>query len=67
MSLCSLIKRITAITTLVASFVPYAVAEQHDAAVVVEGFQQVLLSTMKNASQLGYSGRYEQLAPAVQA
>jgi len=36
-----------------------------DAGTVVRGFQSVLLSTMKEAGILGYSGRYKRLAPAV--
>lgn len=34
---------------------------------IVEGFQATLLKVMKQGKQLGYEGRYAQLAPAVKA
>jgi phospholipid transport system substrate-binding protein len=37
------------------------------AGVVIEGFYATLLDTMKNAKQLGFEGRREKLAPAVDA
>jgi phospholipid transport system substrate-binding protein len=35
-------------------------------AAVVQGFQAVLVAVMKEADTLGYAGRYERLAPAVE-
>jgi phospholipid transport system substrate-binding protein len=41
-------------------------AQDSPAANVVERFQRVLLSVMSDGQKLGYSGRQQQLAPAVQ-
>ncbi len=52
-----------ALSVLVAA----APMQGHGASAVVEGFQAVLLKVMKQGKQLGYEGRYAQLAPAVKA
>ncbi len=54
-------------TAMVVFATPAAAAGQEDGpAAVVERFQGVLLSVMKDADKLGYTGRYKRLAPAVE-
>ncbi|MBC7946013.1 MAG: ABC transporter substrate-binding protein [Burkholderiales bacterium] len=40
-------------------------AASAEAASVVEGFQKTLISVMRDASKLGYEGRYQRLDPAI--
>lgn len=42
-------------------------AQEQSAAEVVEQFQATLIAVMKDAEQLGYAGRYQRLAPAIEA
>jgi len=42
-----------------------AQAQQQDPKAVIQPFYDVLLSTMKEATQLGFKGRYQRLEPAV--
>ncbi len=46
---------------------PASGTESASAAGVVEGFHAALLDTMKNADSLGVTGRFEKLAPAMDA
>ena len=41
-------------------------ADEDAAAAVVENFQGVLISVMKDADELGYQGRYDRLGPAIE-
>ncbi len=41
-------------------------AQEQSATKVVERFQATLISVMKDAGKLGYDGRYQRLAPAVE-
>jgi len=41
-------------------------AEPTPAQAVVQSFYDVLLSTMKDAKELGFSGRYQRLKPAIE-
>lgn len=43
-----------------------ASAQENSASAVVERFQATLIGVMKDAAKLGYQGRYDRLAPAVQ-
>lgn len=47
--------------------VPVIAAPGDDPRAVVEGFQAALLAVMQEADELGYEGRYQRLAPVVQA
>lgn len=42
-------------------------ARADSAKTLIESFNNTLLSTMKSAKSLGYSGRYEKLAPAIES
>ncbi len=41
-------------------------ADEKSPTAVVEGFQGVLISVMKDADELGYQGRYDRLGPAIE-
>ena len=45
---------------------PPARGDDAAAAAVIEGFDETLLSVMKDAKTLGYQGRYDRLAPVVE-
>jgi phospholipid transport system substrate-binding protein len=55
-----------AAAAICAAFAPLAAGAEENPAAVVEGFQAVLVSVMKDAGKLGYAGRYRRLAPAVE-
>ncbi len=55
-----------AVAAICAAFAPLAAGAEENPAAVVEGFQAVLVSVMKDAGKLGYAGRYKRLAPAVE-
>ena len=48
------------------SFVPTARGAEEAPRLIVEGFQASLLAVMKEAKSLGFKGRYERLAPAIE-
>ena len=58
--------RAAALTMLCALTMCGSAAEERPAATVVEKLQATLLDAMKNASSLGFEGRYEKLAPVVE-
>jgi phospholipid transport system substrate-binding protein len=52
---------------LLGSLACHAGSEAPKAEQTIERFQDTLISVMKDAKSLGYKGRYEKLAPAVEA
>jgi phospholipid transport system substrate-binding protein len=60
----ALVRRVALALLLLLPIAPGAEAQQ-DPRPVVQGLYDVLLSTMKEASQLGFKGRYQRLDPAV--
>jgi phospholipid transport system substrate-binding protein len=52
---------------LLAVWVSFAPADEPDAKQVIAQFQDTLIGVMKDAKSLGYKGRYDKLAPEVQA
>ncbi len=51
--------------TAVVAEVPVAQGTTHDAVTVIDAFHAALLSTMKRAKSLGYTGRYTHLEPTL--